>query len=94
MAFLFSRCAIPGLDNDTFAVQNDLHLSLINSTIPLADDSEHLYDQCHWYKHTEGGHVTKETCHKWVYDTSVFETTLAAEVSTVITTIVSILISE
>ena len=92
----YFRCAIPGLVNDTYAVQNDFHQSLINLTIPPAEpnDDDEVYDKCHTYT-TDGfgpyGGVTginatsvinrtTITCDRWVYDVSVFKSTLAAEV--------------
>ena len=91
------RCAIPGLVNDTYAVQNDFHQGLINLTIPPAqpNDDDEVYDKCHIYT-TDGydsydGVIginatsiinrTTITCDRWVYDESVFTSTLAAEVT-------------
>ena len=44
------RCAIPGLDNDTFNIQSDVHRQLINLTIPAAEDVGYgPYDGCSIY---------------------------------------------
>ncbi|XP_070183259.1 organic cation transporter protein-like [Littorina saxatilis] len=41
------RCAIPGLQNDTWQIQNDLHASLINASTPPGDLD--LYSSCSVY---------------------------------------------
>lgn len=77
------RCALPGWENDTYAIQNDLHLAAINRTIPRAPDSEKFtYDQCHYRTVTEN-HSSLERCDRWVYDKSVFQSSLAADLNMV-----------
>ncbi|XP_050390144.1 organic cation transporter protein-like [Patella vulgata] len=45
------RCAIPGLDNDTFAVQSEYHQKLINETIPYEElDDEYKVARCELYR--------------------------------------------
>ncbi|KAJ8315874.1 hypothetical protein KUTeg_008024 [Tegillarca granosa] len=67
------RCAIPGLDNDTYAVQSDYHKYLINLTIPPSDDETKTYEQCHMYNINISDSSTfqnrdKIQCRSWVYD--------------------------
>lgn len=72
------RCKIPGLDNDTYKVQNEFHQFLINQTIP-AGTEDHVYDQCHVII-TEGrSKATKQKCTEWVYDTTVYKNTFAKQ---------------
>ncbi|KAL4235001.1 hypothetical protein ACF0H5_006640 [Mactra antiquata] len=78
------RCAIPGWDNDTFTIQNDQHQAIINNTIPLSNtDDELLYDQCHYYNVDHHGNRTLEQCSTWVYDMSIYKTSLAADLNMV-----------
>ncbi|KAK3098265.1 hypothetical protein FSP39_017707 [Pinctada imbricata] len=49
------RCSIPSLVNDTFAVQNAAHESVINQTILMKEDDsnedESKYSECYMYNH-------------------------------------------
>ncbi|XP_033741881.1 organic cation transporter protein-like [Pecten maximus] len=46
----FGKCKIPGLENDTYDIQNANHQDLVNSYIPPpSGDGTHEYDQCHLY---------------------------------------------
>ena len=86
-----TRCAIPGLDNDTYAIQSDYHQLLVNLTIPAAapNDDDDIYDKCNIFdidlskindvSIIANRSITK-ACDRWVYDDSVFTSTLAAEV--------------
>lgn len=77
---LIFRCAIEGLVNDTYKVQDINHEALINASIPPSDNGEHKYDQCHRFEVTQDGHMSKVKCSKWVYDDSIFKSSLGAEV--------------
>ncbi|XP_062596942.1 organic cation transporter protein-like [Saccostrea cucullata] len=66
------RCKIPGLQNDTYAVQNQFHDDVINATIPKHPDGS--YYQC---KILVNG--TIEKCSEWVYDQSVFTLTVNSQ---------------
>ncbi|XP_050392935.1 organic cation transporter protein isoform X1 [Patella vulgata] len=79
------RCAIPGYENDTYAVQSEYHQKLINETIPLASKGlGWLYDQCHLYDYTSSNHSRSTlSCSKWVYDQSVFLNTASSELNLV-----------
>ncbi|XP_064619627.1 organic cation transporter protein-like [Lineus longissimus] len=66
------RCAIPGLENDTYTVQDDHHQSLINATIPRGET-------CKIYSNTSGVNRTTQGCSAWVYDTSVFLSTAVTD---------------
>lgn len=78
------RCAIPGWENDTYVVQSDYHLAAINKSIPSApSDEDYPYDQCHYIKITNDGDETLEKCDRWVYDKSIFKTSLGADLNMV-----------
>ncbi|KAK3098411.1 hypothetical protein FSP39_019225 [Pinctada imbricata] len=66
------RCKIPWLPNDTYKIQNEFHSSVINETIPLKKDGS--YESC--YIINNG---TKEKCHDWVFDFSVFTQTVNSQ---------------
>lgn len=81
------RCKIPGLDNDTYDVQGQLHEELLNKTIPLSDDPTLTYDQCNVYDTRnavadENGRPMNASlikCKEWVYDKSVFYETFTSK---------------
>ncbi|XP_046546413.1 organic cation transporter protein-like [Haliotis rubra] len=86
--FLFAvpehRCAIPGLNNDTFPIQNEAHADLINRTIPLVlnNHGDQTHSSCIIYSafpnaSSRDVNTDTEPCHKWVYDKSVYQTTVA-----------------
>ncbi|ESO84854.1 hypothetical protein LOTGIDRAFT_131365 [Lottia gigantea] len=70
------RCAIPGLENDTFHPQDDHHRDLINQSIP--QNSKCLLRN---QSADELGNMTSSEykCTSWVYDTSTFTNTLVTE---------------
>nr|KAG5711197.1 hypothetical protein BaRGS_004841 [Batillaria attramentaria] len=41
------RCKIPGLNNDTYAIQNEAHEVMVSETIPV--DKDGAYDDCQMY---------------------------------------------
>ncbi|XP_069134981.1 organic cation transporter protein-like isoform X2 [Argopecten irradians] len=83
------RCKIPGYDNDTYNIQSDLHLALINSYIPPSSDETHKYDQCHLYSFNFSAvtfdnsshpiNATKTQCSEWVYSREVFKETFTSK---------------
>ncbi|XP_067674927.1 organic cation transporter protein-like [Haliotis asinina] len=86
--FLFAvpehRCAIPGLNNDTFQIQNEVHADLINRTIPLALDNQgdQTRSSCFIYSASPNAssrdvNTDTESCQKWKYDKSVYHSTVA-----------------
>lgn len=76
-----SRCALPGWENDTYTIQSDLHLNAVNRTIPLAVTATGLeYNKCDYITVAEDGQINLIKCERWVYDKSVYETSLAADV--------------
>ncbi|KAJ8315875.1 LOW QUALITY PROTEIN: hypothetical protein KUTeg_008025 [Tegillarca granosa] len=82
------RCAIPGLDNDTYAIQNDYHRYLINLTIPQSEDETTTYEQCHVYNINISDSSTfqnpnKIQCTSWVYDRSIFKSTFTEKINLV-----------
>ena len=80
------RCQIPGLNNDTYNVQNNQHASKINKTIPPSHDEIHKYDRCHYYQYRNNTRDTVK-CSKWVYDTNTFHETFASKVCVIVSTI-------
>ena len=92
--FLLFRCAIPGLHNDTYTIQSEAHAALINRTIPVTDgrwDSCHLLtEDATAARDGQDGTTsdmlqsntsqTQIPCSRWVFDHSVFESTVATDV--------------
>ncbi|XP_067676240.1 organic cation transporter protein-like [Haliotis asinina] len=77
------RCAIPGYDNDTNDVQSTNHAHLINATIPyVIRNGKRQLDRCHIYFDVATNDIANRTvvaCTKWVYDKTVFESTVSSE---------------
>ncbi|XP_012939027.1 organic cation transporter protein [Aplysia californica] len=44
------RCAVPGLENDTYDIQNDQHARLVNASIPRETTGSADFSQCYTYK--------------------------------------------
>ncbi|KAK3772967.1 hypothetical protein RRG08_012736 [Elysia crispata] len=68
------RCAVPGLLNDTFTIQNEAHGRLVNATIPF-DLAKGSYSKCNHYKTSLNlrtwetlNHTSLETqsCSRWL----------------------------
>ncbi|XP_076466187.1 organic cation transporter protein-like [Babylonia areolata] len=92
------RCAIPHDPNDHYHVTNDTHLDALNDTIPREEDG--TWSKCQVYSDVfpdvtlanhsngiaEGYDFAGETstCDRWVYDYSVFESTIPEEHVTVL----------
>jgi hypothetical protein len=82
------RCQIPGLTNDTYAVQGPQHMDLINKYIPI--DKDNKYDQCKFYDIDQSTTVFDNSsrpinasmtkCSSWVYNRAVFHDTFATKV--------------
>ncbi|KAK6170805.1 hypothetical protein SNE40_019109 [Patella caerulea] len=86
------RCAIPGLDNDTFAVQSVYHQKLINETVPYEDiDNEYKVSKCELYtpgtyeydSNNQPINATITACARYVYDQSVFAATATTKLNMV-----------
>ena len=94
MCHLISRCAIPGLLNDTFEIQNDEHQLLVNRFIPESKDDQHKYEQCNVFKKTSSYDVntsrpinaSQYSCSQWVYDKTDFKATFVTKVCQINTT--------
>ncbi|RUS68753.1 hypothetical protein EGW08_023483, partial [Elysia chlorotica] len=57
LASLRHRCAIPGLPNDTYAVQSERHQQLINASIPWEKDGDGwARSSCYMYR--PGNNIT------------------------------------
>ncbi|KAK3704046.1 hypothetical protein RRG08_049003, partial [Elysia crispata] len=85
------RCAVPGLMNDTFDIQNEAHAQQINATIPF-DSAKGSYSKCYHYltrvdKSLEQtwNFTSPETqsCSRWVYSTDVFASSIVSELNLV-----------
>ncbi|XP_046582580.1 organic cation transporter protein-like [Haliotis rubra] len=73
------RCAVPGLDNDTYLIQGEQHARAVNAAIPAADEGTQLYSSCHVYDVTNKSRTgalqssnTTHSCNRWVYDEETF----------------------
>ncbi|XP_048736781.1 organic cation transporter protein-like [Ostrea edulis] len=66
------RCKIPGLHNDTYSIQNENHQLLINWTIPRKSSGN--YEEC-----TLISNDSLKPCTEWVYDISVFTSTINSQ---------------
>ncbi|ESO89334.1 hypothetical protein LOTGIDRAFT_106021 [Lottia gigantea] len=86
------RCAIPGYDNDTYAVQSEYHRQLINESVPYeSTDGHYQLASCLLYttgNYSYDGHhipfnATTTSCSKYVYDESVFTATATTKLNMV-----------
>ncbi|KAI8791476.1 organic cation transporter protein [Biomphalaria glabrata] len=76
------RCAIPGLENDSYIVANEEHAKLINETIPWDSNRGDSggYSQCYvWSANGTSGDRSLTRCQRWVYDESQFRTTVISK---------------
>ncbi|XP_062576017.1 organic cation transporter protein-like [Saccostrea cucullata] len=85
------RCALPLIQNDTYAIQSEIHRSLIDLYIPNTDpdDDTLVYDRCSYYVYDNTSFISpnasrhKEKCSQWVYSEDVFKSTFAKEINLV-----------
>ncbi|XP_029655305.1 organic cation transporter protein-like [Octopus sinensis] len=78
------RCALPNLPNDTYKSQGNYHDTLVNQTIPYEfKDDQYVYEKCHIYNASLGENGTKTECNSWVYDHSVFSTSVIEDMNLV-----------
>ncbi|XP_069129266.1 organic cation transporter protein-like isoform X2 [Argopecten irradians] len=86
------RCKIPGLENDSYDIQNYYHQHLIDSYIPPSGDESYEYDQCHIYSIDEEvlfdnlsrpTNVSLIECNEWVYSDAVFKETFSSKLNIV-----------
>ncbi|BFZ09836.1 hypothetical protein BsWGS_12875 [Bradybaena similaris] len=76
------RCAVPGLANDTYTIASDEHAQIVNASIPLDDSAggPGSFSRCSiWILDETTGQFTERTCRKWVYDDSVFRSTIVSK---------------
>ncbi|CAG2257564.1 OCTN [Mytilus edulis] len=84
------RCRIPGFANDTYNVQGTLHHNMIQMYIPLSNEDDKKYDQCHVYQIDQSNTVFDENnshsinaslvkCSSWVYSNDVFDYTFVVK---------------
>ncbi|XP_071114533.1 organic cation transporter protein-like [Haliotis cracherodii] len=75
------RCAIS--PNDTFNIQGESHARLVNASIPyVKEGGEFTLSSCLLYKspmNDSGASNDTETCSRWVFDTSDFQTNVITE---------------
>ncbi|KAK0052876.1 organic cation transporter-like protein isoform X2, partial [Biomphalaria pfeifferi] len=75
------RCAIPELDNDTYASQGPWHDELINQSIPWLSQ-KNMYSQCEVFvkdvTQRDWSNMTRK-CDKWVYSKEIFTSTFVTE---------------
>ncbi|XP_048258453.1 organic cation transporter protein-like [Haliotis rufescens] len=80
------RCAVPGLSNDTYAIQGDNHRRLVNLTIPIKDGA---YSKCDVYTDDvtdlakRADNSSQSQCGEWVYDKSMFTSTITEDLNLV-----------
>ena len=84
-----SRCQIPELGNDTYAIQGPNHNSLIHKYIPLDVDGD--YDKCNLFNIDQSAvsfdndsrpiNANKTKCSAWVYDKTLFYDTFVMKVN-------------
>lgn len=73
------RCAVPDLANDSFTIISEHHAKLVNSSIP-SGDSKGSYSECSvWTRDDETGNRSLTSCKKWVYDDSLFHSTVISK---------------
>ena len=84
--FVFAhRCKIPGLDTDSYSIQDDAHNQTVSLFIPKGEDGE-TYDSCLIYKTPQnqsyGVNISTDTveCDSFVYDDSQFISTTTSQV--------------
>ncbi|XP_059145642.1 organic cation transporter protein-like [Physella acuta] len=83
------RCAIPSMENDTYAIQNAAHRFLLNETLGIDafDGASNGWGSGECRVHvgstelnsTHHSANTTEECHRWVYDKSVFHSTFVTQ---------------
>ena len=84
-----SRCQIPELGNDTYAIQGPNHNSLVHKYIPL--DVDGVYDKCNLFNIDQSAasfdndsrpiNANKTKCSAWVYDKTLFYDTFVMKVN-------------
>lgn len=79
------RCAIPGWSNDTYEEQNEQHRKAIDTFIPQQmEDGTLQYSRCYIYANeTLGNNQTLQKCNSWVYDKSVFQSSITTDMNLV-----------
>ncbi|CAL1546123.1 unnamed protein product [Lymnaea stagnalis] len=78
------RCALPGLENDTYSSQGQWHDDLVNRTIPWSREN-HAYSECEIFSsdihHSANQSIVR--CNRWVYNKQSFENTFVTEMNLV-----------
>ena len=76
------RCAIPGLENDTYEISSQAHFDLVSKHIPLATSSiKEDYDKCNLVNYNDSLSSNLTKCSKWVYSKKYFENTIVTQVT-------------
>ncbi|KAK7503120.1 hypothetical protein BaRGS_00005746 [Batillaria attramentaria] len=81
------RCAIPGLQNDTYESQGPWHDDLVSLTIPLDSDTDKL-SMCKIYSHRSLSNpldprTDTSNCDHWVYSKEYYEKTVITQLDLV-----------
>ncbi|XP_070190409.1 organic cation transporter protein-like isoform X4 [Littorina saxatilis] len=81
------RCAIPGLDNDTYESQGEWHDLLLQETVPY-DSEKKAWAQCSYFAGRNVTHPfapSNDTaeCSRWVYSKEYYEETVISELNLV-----------
>ncbi|GFO07325.1 organic cation transporter protein [Plakobranchus ocellatus] len=77
------RCAVPGLENDSFIIQSEYRRALVNMSVD--SDSDCLvfsnFSISEPFSGDGASNISVETeeCHRWVYDTSEVSSTIITE---------------
>ncbi|XP_005104628.1 organic cation transporter protein-like [Aplysia californica] len=93
MASTDFRCAVPGLENDTYEIQNEFHQRLINESIPF-NEREGKYAECDVYAawnvsgvssppSATGNDRLVTECTSWVYSQEIFTSTYVTQLNLV-----------
>lgn len=79
-----NRCAVPGVDNDTWESQGPEHDQVVSQVIPT-DLTSNTWSRClvRRYSDPDFPHLSNDTveCSRWVYSKETFEATLTSEVN-------------
>ncbi|BFZ09185.1 hypothetical protein BsWGS_12224 [Bradybaena similaris] len=75
------RCALPGLDNDTYKSQGEWHDDMVKSQVPWDADTD-AYSECQLFQFHNSSNETV-SCSRWVYNQDPFETTFVTETNLV-----------
>lgn len=76
------RCAIPGMINDTYAIQSNEHFAILNQSLPWDNDvgEEGDWSECQVRgNHDETGEEMLKECSSWVYEDTLYKSTIVKQ---------------